>query len=152
MKKNESGFSLVELMVVVGIIGILASLALPKLQVFMAKSKQSEAKVVLPTIFSLEQSYYADNNSFSAITSSAWTAAAGSTAGDAANPNSIGLKVTTKYFAVSTTAATTTVFTAQAAAAAAALCPGALAENWTINQDKLLLRGGSPTFAAPTCS
>jgi len=31
MKRNESGFSLVELMVVVGMIGILASLALPKL-------------------------------------------------------------------------------------------------------------------------
>ena len=64
MKKNESGFSLVELMVVVGIIGILASLALPKLQVFMAKSKQSEAKITLPMVYSLQQSYFADNNTF----------------------------------------------------------------------------------------
>jgi len=148
MKKNESGFSLVELMVVVGIIGILASLALPKLQVFMAKSKQSEAKVVLPTVYSLEQSYFADNNTYAAITSSAWTAAAGSTVAT----NSIGLNVTTKYFALSTTAASATAFTAQAAAAAAALCPGSAAENWTIDQTKLLQRNGSTTFAAPTCT
>ncbi len=148
MKKTESGFSLVELMVVVGIIGILASLALPKLQVFMAKSKQSEAKVVLPTVFSLQQSYFADNNTYAPITSSAWTAAAGSTVA----ANSIGLAITTKYFALSTTVASATAFTAQAAAAAAALCPGSVAENWTIDQNKLLQRNGTSTFAAPTCS
>ena len=146
MKKNESGFSLVELMVVVGIIGILASLALPKLQVFMAKSKQSEAKVLLPTVYSLEQSYYADNNTYSPITASMTQTTSGTPT------NSIGLNVTAKYFSLSTTAATATAFTVQAAALAAALCPGATAETWTINESKTLLQGGSAIFAAPGCT
>ena len=140
MKKNESGFSLVELMVVVGIIGILASLALPKLQVFMAKSKQSEAKVILPTVYSLEQSYFADNNTYGVITTSL-------PAG-----NSIGLNITPKYFVLTTSAATATAFTAQAVAAAAALCPGSVLETWTINEAKALKQNGNATFAAPSCT
>jgi type IV pilus assembly protein PilA len=62
MKKNESGFSLVELMIVVGIIGVLSALALPKMQVFMAKAKQSEMKTLLSHIYTLEQSYFAEND------------------------------------------------------------------------------------------
>ncbi len=144
MKRNESGFSLVELMVVVGIIGILASLALPKLQVFMAKSKQSEAKVVLPTVYSLQQSYYADNNTYLAVTSVA--------AGTLVNVPALGLRVTTKYFALAATLPTTTSFTATATAAANALCPGSAIEAWSINESKTLLQGTSATFAAPSCS
>ena len=143
MKKNESGFSLVELMVVVGIIGILASLALPKLQVFMAKSKQSEAKVILPTVYSLEQSYFADNNAFVALANTGLTVT---------TPNTLGLNVTTKYFVLSTSVATATAFTAQAVAAAAALCPGSAIETWTIDEGKLLKQNGATVFAAPTCT
>ena len=62
MRKNESGFSVVELMIVVGIIGVLAALALPKMQVFMAKAKQSEMKTLLSHIYTLEQSYFAEND------------------------------------------------------------------------------------------
>ncbi len=65
MKKNESGFSLVELMIVVGIIGVLAALALPKMQVFMAKAKQSEMKTLLSHIYTLEQSYFAEQDTYS---------------------------------------------------------------------------------------
>ncbi|MCX6130635.1 MAG: prepilin-type N-terminal cleavage/methylation domain-containing protein, partial [Proteobacteria bacterium] len=42
--KNEKGFSLVELMIVVGIIGILSTLALPRFKQFQAKAKMGEAK------------------------------------------------------------------------------------------------------------
>jgi type IV pilus assembly protein PilA len=64
MKRNEAGFSLVELMIVVGIIGILASLAMPKMQVFMAKARQSEVKGLLSNIFALQQSYFIENNTY----------------------------------------------------------------------------------------
>jgi prepilin-type N-terminal cleavage/methylation domain-containing protein len=67
MKRNEAGFSLVELMIVVGIIGILASLAMPKMQVFMAKARQSEAKGKLANVFALQQSYFTENNTFGTI-------------------------------------------------------------------------------------
>ena len=155
MKKNESGFSLVELMVVVGIIGILASLAVPKLTVFMAKSKQSEAKVLLPTVFSLEQSYYADNNAYLAVANTA-------TAPGNLKDTSLGLDVTSKYYILSVAAATpATGFIASASVNSGVLCAaGATANNekWTINQAKTLQQfvGTSTTaqtnFTAPVCN
>ena len=67
MKRNEAGFSLVELMIVVGIIGILASLAMPKMQIFMAKARQSEAKGLLSNVYALQQSYYTENSQYAAM-------------------------------------------------------------------------------------
>jgi type IV pilus assembly protein PilA len=40
--KKDDGFSLVELMIVVAIIGILAGLAVPKFNLFQAKARQAE--------------------------------------------------------------------------------------------------------------
>jgi len=63
--KNDKGFSLVELMIVVAIIGVLAALAVPKFQSFQAKAKQSEAKSNLSHIYTLEQSFYGDQDKYS---------------------------------------------------------------------------------------
>lgn len=61
---SEQGFSLVELMIVVGIIGVLATMALPRFKQFQAKAKLGEAKNILSHIYTLEHSFAVDNNKF----------------------------------------------------------------------------------------
>lgn len=59
---NNKGFSLVELMVVVAIIGILASIAVPNFQRFQAKTRQSEAKSKLTAVYTSEKAFHAEWN------------------------------------------------------------------------------------------
>jgi prepilin-type N-terminal cleavage/methylation domain-containing protein len=63
-RRSQAGFSLVELMVVVAIIAVLAAIAVPRFQMFQAKAKQAEAKQNLSFIYTLEQSYQADNDTY----------------------------------------------------------------------------------------
>lgn len=62
--RDAKGFSLVELMVVVAIIGILAAIAVPNFQRFTAKSKQSEAKSSLSALYSAERAFQAEWGSY----------------------------------------------------------------------------------------
>ena len=59
--KRETGFTLIELMIVVAIIGILAAIAIPNFVAYQAKSKQSEAKVSLGAIFTSAVAYQAES-------------------------------------------------------------------------------------------
>lgn len=60
--KNQEGFTLVELMVVVAIIGILSTVAVPQFKKYQAKAKTSEAKVQLASVYTVEMSAMADYN------------------------------------------------------------------------------------------
>jgi len=63
--KDDTGFTLVELMVVVAIIGILTAIAVPNFKKYQAKSKQSEAKIQLAAIYSAEVGTSADWDTYS---------------------------------------------------------------------------------------
>jgi len=64
-KKALRGFTLIELMIVVAIIGILAALAIPNFIKFQARSKQSEVKSNLKAMFTAQQSYKQEHDVYS---------------------------------------------------------------------------------------
>ena len=64
--KNQKGFSLVELMVVVAIIGILAAIAIPNYQKFQRKSQQVEAKTMMSGLYASQITFMNEWNFLSA--------------------------------------------------------------------------------------
>jgi prepilin-type N-terminal cleavage/methylation domain-containing protein len=62
--RNTQGFTLIELMIVVVIIGILAAVALPKFSGMSKSAKQVEADPILKEVYTLQQAYYTRYNRY----------------------------------------------------------------------------------------
>jgi type IV pilus assembly protein PilA len=74
-KKGKKGFTLIELMIVVAIIGILAAIAIPNFLKFQAKSKMSEAKTNLGAIYTGQLSYFGEQNRYGDFNAINWNPA-----------------------------------------------------------------------------
>jgi prepilin-type N-terminal cleavage/methylation domain-containing protein len=112
------GFSLVELMVVVAIIGILASLAIPKFRKFTMRAKQAEAKNALHHIYALQEGYQTVKSTYGEITDIGWEVS-----GEA-------------RYVYSVTGISATTFVADATAAAGVICSED--DIWGVDQTNVL--------------
>jgi type IV pilus assembly protein PilA len=68
MKRLQQGFTLIELMIVVAIVGILAAIALPAYQDYVIRSKMSEAVAAIAACKTSVSEYAATKGSFPAST------------------------------------------------------------------------------------
>ncbi len=62
IKDNQNGFTLIELMIVVAIIGILAAIAIPNFLTYQLKSKTAEAKTNIGAIKTSQEAFKAEHD------------------------------------------------------------------------------------------
>lgn len=81
MKAIQKGFTLIELMIVIAIVGILAAVALPAYQDYTARAQMSEALTLAESQKAAVVEYYSDNGTFPANNTSAGIAASNTITG-----------------------------------------------------------------------
>lgn len=66
MKSRNKGVTLIELVVVIAVIGILASIAVPSYREYVRRANRSEARAALLALATAQEKYYLECNSYTA--------------------------------------------------------------------------------------
>jgi len=90
MKRVQQGFTLIELMIVVAIIGILAAIALPAYQDYTKRTHVAEGLTLASGAKASVTEFYSSNNRFPATNTSAGLASATSISGNAVSSVTVG--------------------------------------------------------------
>ncbi|MBI5782942.1 MAG: prepilin-type N-terminal cleavage/methylation domain-containing protein [Gammaproteobacteria bacterium] len=64
MKRTPSGFTLIELMITVVIIGIIAAIAYPSYSNYMTQTRRSDAQIALTTAANQQERFFTECNSY----------------------------------------------------------------------------------------
>ena len=63
-KERNRGFTFIELMITIAIVGILITVAVPSYQEYLRKSKRADAKITLEALAAAQEIYFFRNNKY----------------------------------------------------------------------------------------
>ena len=109
MKKNMQGFTLIELMIVVAIIAILAAIALPAYQDYVARAQVSEGMSLASGTKTAVTEFYADRGTFPTSNAGAGVATAASITGKYVQSVTVGTGGTITALITSTASASSKI-------------------------------------------
>ncbi len=113
--KNQQGFTLIEVMIVVVVVSILVAIALPSYQESIAKSKRAEAQAALLSLSAAMERGYTENNSYCDLGGTGGASSCGAGTNDTGTPSvfspTVPLDGGTAYYNLTISAATANSYT-----------------------------------------